>query len=87
MRGILIMFTLCVLGGCAVGPSLDELEAQALVTGDWSLVERREAQIARRQQRGPSCPPGSVAYCETFMADKRCSCVSQSAFYSLINIR
>jgi hypothetical protein len=87
MRGILIIFTAFVLAGCASGPSLEDLEAQALVTGDWSLVERREAQIARRTYSGPKCPPGSVAYCRTFMADQRCSCVARDSLYTMFSGR
>ena len=86
MRGMVIIFALCVLAGCSTGPTLEELEAQALITGDWSLVEQREASIARRQQRsGISCPSGTVSYCQTFMSESRCTCVSQSNIYSMMN--
>ena len=88
MRGIVFVFALCVLAGCSTGPSLEELEAQALVTGDWSRVEQREARIARRKQRsGISCPPGSVGYCQPFMSEMNCSCVSQESVYSLLSGR
>ena len=87
MRTLLIVFALCALAGCASGLSLEELEAQALVTGDWSLVERREAQIAARRQPGPNCPAGSVAYCRSFMGDKDCACVSSDSMYTVLSGR
>ena len=86
MRGIVITFALCVLAGCSTGPTLEQLEAQALVTGDWSLVEQREASIARRKQRnGIACPSGTVSYCQTFMSESRCTCVAQGGIYSMLN--
>lgn len=88
MRGIIIIFALCVLAGCSTRPTLEQLEAEALVTGDWSRVEQREAAIARRNQRsGISCPSGTVGYCKTFMSDKECACVSQESIYSLLSGR
>ena len=87
MRGMVSICAFCVLAGCSTAPTLEQLEAEALVTGDWSLVEQREARIARRKQRnGPSCPPGSIGYCQTFMSDKRCSCVSEEAVYSTLRL-
>lgn len=88
MRGIVMIFALCVLAGCSTGPTLEQLEAEALVTGDWSRVEQREARIARRKQRsGIACPSGMVGYCKTFMSDMQCSCVSQQSIYSMLNRR
>ena len=86
MRGIVITFALCVLAGCSTAPTMEELEAQALITGDWSLVEQREASIARRQQRsGIACPSGTISYCQTFMSDSRCTCVTEGNIYSMLN--
>jgi len=84
MKGILIL-ALCLLAGCTVGPTLEQLESQALVTGDWSLVEKREAAIARRNtQPSINCPSGYIAYCETYRVRKPCSCVSQGFVLSLV---
>ncbi len=86
MRGIVIIFALCVLAGCSTGPTLEQLEAEALITGDWSLVEQREARIARNKQRsGISCPPGTIGYCKTFVSETECACVSRDGMYSLLN--
>jgi hypothetical protein len=87
MRIIVIIVALFAMAGCATGPSLEELEAQALVTGDWSLVEKREARMAASRQPAPKCPPGSVAYCRSFMGDKTCNCVSNSAMQAVFSLR
>jgi hypothetical protein len=79
MKGI-VLAALCVLAGCAAGPTLEELEAQAFVTGDWSLVEKRERQIERRNARqGVQCPVGYVAVCIQDLASERCNCVDRGA--------
>jgi hypothetical protein len=62
MKGIVIL-AFCVLAGCATGPTLEQLEADALMTGDWSLVEKREQQLRRRQMRAAyQCPNGYIAF-------------------------
>ncbi len=64
--------------GCAPIATMEELEMQAALTGDWTEVQKREAQIARRQaRRGIQCPSGQVSFCETFAAKARCACVSR----------
>ena len=52
------------LAGCAT--SMEELEAEASLTGDWSRVEARlemeaRRESAERQQRFHRCPPGMIA--------------------------
>ncbi len=85
MRGILIVFALCVLAGCSTAPTLEQLEAEALVTGDWSLVERREALIAKRKQRqGLDCPSGAISVCRTDRSEYRCFCASETSVYALM---
>lgn len=77
MKGTGILVLLLMLGGCAVVPTLEELEDQALLTGDWSQVEKRERTIARRQAGEPlDCAAGYVSYCETRIANTQCRCVS-----------
>ena len=79
MKGLSVFFLVLLLGGCAAGPTLEELEDQAVLTGDWSQVEKRERTIARRQAEEPlDCAKGYMSYCETRMATTRCSCVSHS---------
>lgn len=76
MRSAIIFIVIGLLAGCAAGPTLEELEARALVTGDWSLVEKREAQLARRNRPTIHCPSGKVSYCESYVGQSRCGCIS-----------
>jgi|GEM_PF-6018175 len=46
--GLLVLITLA-LSGCA-GQSLEELETEALITGDWTRVEKREAKLNERKR-------------------------------------
>ncbi len=56
------LLLLSFLVGCAPVTTLEELEAQAYVSGDWSAVDKRERMIARREARmGPTCPGDAVA--------------------------
>ena len=74
-----IFVLLLMLGSCAAAPTLEELEDQALLTGDWSQVEKRERTIARRKAKEPlDCARGYVSYCVT-RATTRCSCESRAA--------
>ncbi len=76
--GILGVALLAV--ACAPMKSLEELEAEALQTGDWSLVEEREALIAKRNSRRPmQCATGLVSLCEKSVGLYRCQCVSKGA--------
>lgn len=84
MRAILLLAA-CVFAGCTAQPSLEQLERQALVTGDWSKVESRESNIQRRNKfAGIQCPDGLIGYCETRFASERCACVNRIAFNSLM---
>ena len=77
MRAIVVLGAL-LLSGCGTTLSLEELENQALLTGDWSAVEARERAIARREaRRGIQCPAGRVSVCESFVGSTRCQCVTQ----------
>jgi len=70
--------------GCAPAPTLEELEAQAEITGDWSAVQERERLIAKRAaRRPPSCPGGKVSLCESTMGTLRCRCVAKDAMSSV----
>ena len=85
MKGMAILGLLVFLGGCGSLTSLEELEKQAMLTGDWSAVERRERIIAKRKARNaPMCPPGAVALCVDNVGRDRCSCVGATAIHSLM---
>lgn len=76
MRAI-VLAGLLLLGGCAAQVPMAELEQQAMLTGDWSAVEKRERQIARRAERnGPDCGHGLVSYCVENGGHDRCSCIT-----------
>ena len=73
--GLALLFLL--LGGCGSYQTLEELERQAFVTGDWSEVNKRERIIAKRRNRmGLACGSGTTQYCESWGASERCTCVS-----------
>ena len=77
---ILGVFALLLLGGCVTAPSMQELESQAMLTGNWLEVEKRERALARRRaQRGPQCPPAYISYCENNYGDLQCGCLQQDA--------
>ncbi|MDX1500411.1 MAG: hypothetical protein R3176_10965 [Woeseiaceae bacterium] len=71
-----VLTVLILAAGCATRPSLEQLEQEALATGEWSAVEAREAALARQERRlGPECPRGAVSVCyETGLAVD-CGCV------------
>lgn len=71
----LSVFALVLLAGCTTWPMLEELENQAVRSGNWAEVEKREGSLARRQARqAPKCPSGYIAYCEGQYRDWRCEC-------------
>jgi starvation-inducible outer membrane lipoprotein len=79
-----ILLLVLTLGACVSVPTLEELEHQAMLTGDWSAVEARERRIAHRSARqGPGCPSGTVAYCEQQVSSERCTCVDHSALSAI----
>jgi hypothetical protein len=75
--GILL---LVFLVGCSSQPSLDELEAEALETGNWTAVEERE-KLLRRTGRLPkmNCREGTMLMCVDDTGKETCECLSQSA--------
>ena len=79
MKKLGILILVLILGGCAAAPTLEELEDQAMLTGDWNQVEKRERIIARRNAREAlDCENGYMSVCETYISKTRCSCVRHS---------
>ena len=77
-KKVLALLGALLLTGCGSMPSLEQLEEQAFLSGDWSAVEKRERLIARRIAiRGPQCPVGMVAFCEKRGVQKLCGCVDK----------
>ena len=82
MKHLRVVLLLMLLGGCGTYHTLEELEEQAIRTGDWSEVERRERILARQKYRsGYRCPPGQVFYCE----QRRCACVQDEDVHAFLN--
>lgn len=78
MKTMITLLALVVLTGCGSMKTLEELEAEALLSGDWSAVELRERQTARRNLNSSIyCPPGRIGYCEAEFGKTECSCVDQ----------
>jgi hypothetical protein len=82
---ISVLFVLCFLGGCTSYSTLEELEEKALVTGDWSAVERRERTLARYDAKyGPQCGAGMAKYCELYLGEDRCVCVKRDSMRKIL---
>ena len=84
---VLVLLGVLILTGCASYQTLEQLETQAFLTGDWSAVEQRQRIIAKRQAlRGVQCPTGYVAFCEKRMGRlHRCSCVQNEQIRALLS--
>ena len=84
VKGIMIL-ALLFAAGCSAYVPLEQLEAEALVTGDWSKVEERQRMLTRRNLRSSiACPTGSVGYCQTGFGEQRCSCVDYEIISSYL---
>lgn len=86
---VLVLLGVLFLTGCISVPTLEQLEQQAFLTGDWSAVEQRQRIIAKRQAlRGTNCPSGFMAYCEKRMGQEdRCGCVNNEQMRTLLSWR
>ena len=72
---ILTLVVLLMLAGCSSAPSLEELEAEAMATGNWSAVEERE-RVLRQQKRTAEfdCPEGLTLVCVDKGGGEDCIC-------------
>jgi len=78
---ILGLLAILFVAGCAARPSMQELETQAMFTGDWSAVNSRERSILRRQERmGTECPNNYIKYCSGTGFNPRCSCINRDSY-------
>lgn len=60
----LSLISICMLAACVNRPTIDELEHEALLTGDWTKVEQRERLVIRAAtDEGQRCPEGFVLAC------------------------
>lgn len=82
---LLGVFALVCFAGCTASPTLQELEMQAFVSGDWAQVEKREAALARRQTRSAAlCPNGYIGYCEVRLGKRKCTCTGRNELLSVL---
>jgi hypothetical protein len=75
---ILGIVALCLLAGCAARTPLAELEEEALMTGEWSEVEKHR-EMDKRMNRvdiQPDCPNGRTLVCYVQAKQEVCGCVS-----------
>ncbi len=83
---VLLLLGAFFLSGCMSMPTLEQLEEQALLTGDWTAVEKREKLIAKRERiLGPLCPAGTMAYCQGYLGQIRCGCFSFAEMRALLS--
>jgi hypothetical protein len=67
---------LIFLVGCAGRPTLEQLEAEALTTGDWTAVEERESLLRRTgRMTASSCPEGTMRMCVEDGGRVDCRCL------------
>jgi hypothetical protein len=77
---LIVTTCLAFLTACAGQPSLEELTKEALRTGDWTRVERRENAMSRVGSAvAARCPDGTTYFCEELGAARSCECVPSSA--------
>lgn len=78
MRTI-VLLTALIGAGCTSGPTLQELEDEALRTGDWEAVEKREALLEHRKGPDtPDCPTGQTKICVGKGRDATCECTARA---------
>jgi len=88
MKVLILVLAFSLMAGCGTMTPLVELEQQALLTGDWSAVEKRERAVQRRQARKRNiCPQGQVAVCESFAGTARCACVESDNLHAILSGR
>jgi hypothetical protein len=78
-RNISALLAWLILGSACAVP-MQQLVDEALITGDWSEVEQREAASSRRQAREQSmhCGQNEVGYCKASgrLSKRVCTCES-----------
>ncbi len=77
----LSIISLFLLFGCAASKS--DLVEQAQLTGDWSLVDKRDAARDRREAGLQSCRMSTTKYCTGRPGQVTCSCVPTSGFQEI----
>jgi len=70
------LITFFVAASCSSRPTLEELEDEANVSGDWTAVERREELIKERLEKSaPGCPGPFIKKCFEQQTGIECYCL------------
>jgi len=71
-----VLITLVFVASCSLRPPLEQLEDEAITTGDWAAVERREELIKeRREVSAPGCPAPFSKKCIEEQSGIQCYCL------------
>ena len=80
-RNLTALLAWLILGTACAMP-MQQLVDEAMVTGDWTEVEQREAASLRRQAREQPmrCGKGEIGYCKAKgrLSKRMCACESYS---------
>ena len=75
MKGLAGLVAVTMLCACAEVKTLEQLELEALETGDWSAVEKREKKLAEQQaRREAGCRGTETLLCDNIGGVSRCYC-------------
>ncbi len=78
MTRVLLLLAFLAMGACADKRTLEDLEKEAMETGDWSAVERREKKMAEKEaRRAAGCRTTETLICETLADVQRCYCITK----------
>ncbi|MDH3531366.1 MAG: hypothetical protein OEO82_00475 [Gammaproteobacteria bacterium] len=86
-RGVKVLSLIgsALLAGCGGLTPMEHLERQALLTGDWSAVEKRERMLRRRDAHaGVRCPHGQVRVCQNDVGAERCDCWERDMLFRIL---
>jgi hypothetical protein len=73
---LVVLFTLVFVASCSLRPTLEQLEDEASITGDWTAVERREELIKERLEvSAPGCPAPLSKKCIEQQRGIQCYCL------------
>lgn len=66
--------------GCSSRPTMEQLEKEAIATGDWSEVQKREEMNRRMGRVDPDrqCPSGESLLCRQAGERENCECVESN---------
>ena len=79
LRTLLLVLVMFSVSACA--SNMNELVAEANLSGDWSPVSKRiDSQEAARAER-QACNSQQTLYCETNLGKNSCSCASSDAMW------